>query len=505
MNDVTDGIGGSKRGSRGSGKTSRCRDFALGTLSGVVLSLVAIVTWIGCSGGGHYVKLALQPRRWSPDAAAKRQAHHSNIVGAKAHSNAAAAAHAPMLRHNNTGPTKHSPPPNPAKVHVTLGPRPYFLVSQLDDDLPLKRALSQCADTIKTFKSSDFVLGHRGAALQFPEHTHRSHHAASTMGAGLVECDVNLTKDRQLVCRHMRCDLHTTTDVLLRPELAQTCTVPFQAAKKGGAVANAQCCTTDFTLEEIQSLCGKMNGHNPKAKTPQQYVIGHTPTYQTDLYSHDCPHIQSHADYISTVDANGGNFVPEFKMLDYNFSEHEGGGYTRQMYLDQILNDYDANNIDPSRVYPQGFVWEDIYYVTQSTVYGDNAFVLDKNMATVWYTQGQLREYFAPLVENGVQTVAPAIFMLLEVDVRGSIVPSTYARVAKEMGLDIIAWTLERSDALSLGGGWYYSTIADALTNDSDVLRVLDILYEDVGIKAVFCDWAATATFYANCKGISLR
>lgn len=192
-------------------------------------------------------------------------------------------------------------------------------------------------------------------------------------------------------------------------------------------------------------------------------------------------------------------------MLDYNFAEQYGSGYTRQMYVDQILNDYDTNNIDPSRVYPQGFIWEDIYYVTQSTVYGDNAFALDKNMATVWYTKSQLRDYFSPLVENGVQAIAPAIFMLLEVDSRGEIIPSTYATVAREMGLGIIAWTLERSDALSLGGGWYYSTIADALTNDSDVLRVLDILYEDVGIKAVFCDWAATATFYANCKGISLR
>ena len=121
------------------------------------------------------------------------------------------------------------------------------------------------------------------------------------------------------------------------------------------------------------------------------------------------------------------------------------------------------------------------------------------------YTRKQLRDYFAPLVAGKVPAIAPAIFMLLEVDANGGIVPSLYAKVAKEMGLEIIAWTLERSDALSLGGGWYYSTISSALRKDSDIMTVLNILREDVGIKGVFTDWAPTATFYANCKEIMLR
>ena len=90
-------------------------------------------------------------------------------------------------------------------------------------------------------------------------------------------------------------------------------------------------------------------------------------------------------------------------------------------------------------------------------------------------------------------------------NIDGNIVPSLYAKVAREMGLDIIAWTLERSDALALGGGWYYSTIADALEKDSDLLNVLNVLVKEVGIKAIFTDWAATATFYANCNGLLLK
>lgn len=58
----------------------------------------------------------------------------------------------------------------------------------------LKEKLRMCARLHFIFRTSDFVIGHRGAALQFPESA--GHDAASRMGAGIVECDVNLTKDK---------------------------------------------------------------------------------------------------------------------------------------------------------------------------------------------------------------------------------------------------------------------------------------------------------------------
>ncbi len=64
----------------------------------------------------------------------------------------------------------------------------------------------------------------------FPEHTREGVLAADRMGAGIIECDVAFTKDRQLVCRHSQCDLHTTTDILARPELAAKCTQGFTPA-----------------------------------------------------------------------------------------------------------------------------------------------------------------------------------------------------------------------------------------------------------------------------------
>ena len=40
------------------------------------------------------------------------------------------------------------------------------------------------------------------------------------------------------------------------------------------------------------------------------------------------------------------------------------------------------------------------------------------------------------------------------------------------------------------------------IDRDGDVLTLLDVLYGQVGVKGVFSDWPATATFYANCVGI---
>jgi glycerophosphoryl diester phosphodiesterase len=83
--------------------------------------------------------------------------------------------------------------------NIQVGPRPYFLVDDMDPS-PLKAALKQCSE--KPLKKTDFSIGHRGAGLQFPEHTKESYEAAARMGAGIVECDVTFTKDKQLVCRH---------------------------------------------------------------------------------------------------------------------------------------------------------------------------------------------------------------------------------------------------------------------------------------------------------------
>ena len=150
--------------------------------------------------------------------------------------------------------------------NIQLGPRPFFLVDDMDQGV-LKKKLENCVTS--SFKKSDFSIGHRGAPLQFPEHTRESYLAAAKMGAGILECDVTFTQDKELVCRHSQCDLHTTTNILETP-LAERCSVPFQPAvfdDKGELVspATAKCCTSDITLTEFKSLKGKMDAFDQTA------------------------------------------------------------------------------------------------------------------------------------------------------------------------------------------------------------------------------------------------
>jgi glycerophosphoryl diester phosphodiesterase len=84
----------------------------------------------------------------------------------------------------------------------------------------------------------------------------------------------------------------------------------------------------------------------------------------------------------------------------------------------------------------------------------------------------------------------------------GQIVPSAYAKEAKAAGLKMIAWTLERSGTLRDGGGWYFNSVAPAITNAGGYYQVLDVLAQDVGVVGVFSDWPATVTYYANCMGL---
>ena len=99
-----------------------------------------------------------------------------------------------------------------------------------------------------------------------------------------------------------------------------------------------------------------------------------------------------------------------------------------------------------------------------------------------------------------VKIIAPSMWMLLSLNSNSEIIPSVYAKAAKAAGLDIITWTIERSGLLKNGGGWYYQTVADVINNDGDMLDIIDVLAQDIGVLGIFSDWPATVTYYANCK-----
>lgn len=381
-----------------------------------------------------------------------------------------------------------------------LGPRPFFLVDDMDEGT-LKDALKQCE--AGPFYRTDFSIGHRGAAMQFPEHTRESYVAAARMGAGIVECDVTFTKDRELVCRHSQCDLHTTTDILARPELAAKCTKPFTPADPaGGTKAEAMCCTSDITLAEFRTLRGKMDAANTDATTVEAYMDA-TPAWRTDLYAARGT-LMTHAESIALFESLGVKFTPELKAPSVEMPFE--GDYSQDAYAQQMIDDYKAAGVPASDVFPQSFQLRDVlYWIKADPEFGAQGVYLDDRNDTLEGFDPMKPETFKPsmqeLADQGVKIIAPPTYMLVTVE-DGKIVPSPYAKEAKAAGLKIITWTLERSGTLVDGGGFYYQSVKDVTGNSGDTYALLDVLAKDVGVIGVFSDWPATVTYYANCMGL---
>jgi glycerophosphoryl diester phosphodiesterase len=380
-----------------------------------------------------------------------------------------------------------------------IGPRPFYLVDKMKDGA-LKTQLSQCTGP---FHKTDFSIGHRGAAMQFPEHSKESYSAAARMGAGVIECDVTFTKDRQLVCRHSQCDLHTTTNILTVPVLAAKCSQPFAAADPAtGKRASAKCCTSDITLAEFKTLTAKMDGFNPDAKTPEEYQNG-TPRWRTDLYANSGT-VMTHDESIALIKSFGAKFTPELKAPEVPMPFD--GDYTQEKYATQMLDAYKKAGIPPEDVFAQSFNLADIlYWVKTEPTFAKQAVYLEERYEKQGLDPDKPETWkpsMAELKASGVAILGPPIWTMLTLNDKKEIVPSEYAKAAKAAGLDLIGWSLERDGPLNKGGGFYHRSVRAAIDRDGDTLTVLDVLAKQVGIRAMFSDWPATTTFYASCTGI---
>jgi glycerophosphoryl diester phosphodiesterase len=385
------------------------------------------------------------------------------------------------------------------EASVELGPRPEFLVRDMSDSR-LKQELTECLNDEP--RRTDFSIGHRGAALQFPEHTQESYEAAFRMGAGVLECDVTFTKDKALVCRHAQNDLATTTNILLTP-LASTCIQPFTPAvldAAGNVVtpARAECRTSEIMLAEFKTLRGKMDAFNPAARTVQQFVGG-TPNFRTDLYSGPTSGtLLTHAESIALFQRMGAKMTPELKSPSVTMPFN---GFTQAQYAQRLIDEYKAARVNPRDVFPQSFDIGDVrYWIRNEPRFGRQAVFLDDAE-----TVAQLPTYadLAGYKAEGINIWAPPTFALLALDAGNRIVASQHAHWAKAARLEIITWTLERSGILADGNnGFYYQTIDAAISREGDLMRVIDVLAQDVGVLGVFSDWAAPVSYYASCKGV---
>ena len=297
----------------------------------------------------------------------------------------------------------------------------------------------------------------------------------------------------------------TQTDILARPELAAKCSEPFTPYDpETGEEASALCCTSDITLAEFKSLCGLMEASVYDATNVSEYQgrIGSTPDWRTQLYAYECAEVMSLKEQIELVDSLGLDFTAEAKTpeIDMPFQ----GDYTQEDFAQQIVDTYTELGIAPERVWLQSFLPDDIFFwLEYDPAFGAQAVYLDERADLTEDGYETAVASLQDLADRGVQIIAPSIWQLVAPDnATGTIIPSSYATTAQEVGLEIITWSFERSGPLYNGGGYYYTGINNLINNDGDQLTVIDVVAQQVGVTHIFSDWAATVTYYANCFGL---
>jgi glycerophosphoryl diester phosphodiesterase len=93
-----------------------------------------------------------------------------------------------------------------------------------------------------------FVIGHRGASGERPEHTIAAYNLAFDQGADFIEPDIVPTRDHQLVARHEN-EISGTTDIADHPEFADR-----RATRTIDGQTLTGWFTEDFTLAELKTL-----------------------------------------------------------------------------------------------------------------------------------------------------------------------------------------------------------------------------------------------------------
>jgi len=259
-------------------------------------------------------------------------------------------------------------------------------------------------------------------------------------------------------------------------------------------------------MAEYETLCGKQDGFNASAKNPQDYQNG-TPNWRTELYD-TCGTVMTLNSYITQVESLPGyrSFSPELKTpsatvpMPFN-------GYTQEMYAQDFIDTFKNRSINPDRVWAQSFQLSDVlFWLKYDHDFGKHAIFLDErgNDAAGYATAVA---GMADLKTQGINIISPQFPTLLALSGPNNetIVPSSYANAAKAAGIDIIAWSFERSGPLAnvrAKMDYYYASIAQDIHYDGQLYEVLNVLANEVGIVGFFSDWSSTVTYFANCFGL---
>jgi glycerophosphoryl diester phosphodiesterase len=227
---------------------------------------------------------------------------------------------------------------------------------------------------------------------------------------------------------------------------------------------------------------------------------------RTDLYTTGRAHVMTFRERIELNRQNGVKHTPELKGATHQDRVDRTFG-SQEAYAQAFLDELQGARVDPRDVFAQSFNLPDIlYWIQHDPAIGRQAVFLDSVDPTA--TPPIPRLTFAQLQDlkrRGVRIFAPPISALLALDDAGEIVPSEYARDIRRAGLEIITWTLERTDLRHGATGdfyYFFDPHGKAVKKDSDMYKALDVLARQVNVLGIFSDWSATVTYYANCRGL---
>ena len=120
----------------------------------------------------------------------------------------------------------------------------------------------------------------------------------------------------------------------------------------------------------------------------------------------------------------------------------------------------------PSDAYPQSFNPTDVeHWIQAHPAFGEQSILLDGRSRSILDPNDP--ETWVPtmeeLVSSGVRTLAPPIWMLATTS-EERFEPTAYGRAAREAGLNLVTWTVERSGQPSVKEDWYYYGLGTATT-----------------------------------------
>jgi len=172
---------------------------------------------------------------------------------------------------------------------------------------------------------------------------------------------VTFPKDCEFISRHAQsqCDLHTTTDIVLRPEINANCAVPIETG------ISPKCCTSNPLLKKSNHSTGKWT----PAEASMSRLLKNT-RMAARLIGVRCTTIPTHKESIQllsslTKEHSLENSRPRICYYAVRKYLHSGG------YIQKIIHEYVELGVDPKDVWRQSFNSDDAICWVNNSDFGD--------------------------------------------------------------------------------------------------------------------------------------